>query len=200
MNSGDDGFLTRWSRRKAEAKQAEPAPVPLRTPGESDPAAPEPEIDLDLLPSLEELTEATDITGFLKKGVPEALRNAALRKMWETDVAIRDYIGPADFQWDFNSGTPFAGYGTLTPGADIAGMVREIADYHLKAVVDAEIPAEDGPAALPVQPGVNLPAPEDDGGADTATAVVPIEGAASAEPDDAVAFQPRRRHGGATPR
>src|SRR5690348_2495761 len=105
----EDSFLTRWSRRKAAAK-AEPAVEPAR---EEQPAAAEAEaqptpeqpgkvVDLSLLPPLEEITSATDITGFLKAGVPEALRTAALRKVWTSDPAIRDFIGLSENAWDFN--------------------------------------------------------------------------------------------------
>ncbi len=104
-----EGFLARWSRRKREAREGgePPGPVPTEPmPARSEPAAaPEPEepIDLSTLPKLEELTPASDITAFLRKGVPLALRNAALRRMWSLDPAIRDYIGPVDYGWDWNT-------------------------------------------------------------------------------------------------
>ena len=80
----DRGFLARWSQRKQEAKQPEPAPDEPTAAAEKAPAPvaeteAEPEFDLSSLPKLEEMTGATDITGFLQKGVPEHLRNAALR-------------------------------------------------------------------------------------------------------------------------
>ena len=53
----------------------------------------------------------TDITGFLRKGVPEHLRNAALRKSWALDPAIRNYVNPAlDYAYDWNTpgGVPAA--------------------------------------------------------------------------------------------
>lgn len=200
MNSGGDGFLTRWSRRKVEAKQAEPTIAPASAPDESVVPASECAVDLDLLPSLEELTEATDITGFLKKGVPEALRNAALRKMWETDAAIRDYVGLAELQWDFNAAAPFAGYGELSLGADIAGMVREIADYHLKPAAKAELSRNEVAAAAPMPHSAALPEPEDHGPVDSTLAADLSEGAAETEDDGPAALPPRRRHGGATPR
>ena len=82
----DKGFLARWSQRKQEAKQPEPtAEAPAaeavdaaRSGAESEA---EPEFDLSSLPKLEDLTRRTDITAFLRKGVPEHLRNAALAKI-----------------------------------------------------------------------------------------------------------------------
>ena len=101
MSGGEDkGFLSRWSQRKQEAKQPEPKPdEPVAEAGAPpEPVAetgPEPEFDLSSLPKLDELTSTTDITGFLRKGVPEQLRNAALRQSWALDPAIRNYVNPA---------------------------------------------------------------------------------------------------------
>lgn len=104
-----EGFLARWSRRKRAAREGIEPPGPAPTepvPVLPEPAAaPEPEetIDLSTLPKLEDLTPTSDITAFLRKGVPLALRNAALRRMWSLDPAIRDYIGPVDYGWDWNT-------------------------------------------------------------------------------------------------
>src|SRR3546814_17956960 len=37
------------------------------------------------LPSLENLTAESDLTAFLREGVPESLKKAALRKMWRSE-------------------------------------------------------------------------------------------------------------------
>ena len=93
MTDDDKSFLSRWSQRKQEAKQPDrdaPAPdadAPSAPVAESEA---EPEFDLSSLPKLEDLTATTDITAFLRKGVPESLRNAALRKAWPLDPAIRN--------------------------------------------------------------------------------------------------------------
>ena len=99
----DKGFLARWSQRKREAKQpdrempAAEASPPLESVTGSEA---EPEFDLSSLPKLDDLTGTTDITAFLRKGVPEHLRNAALRKSWALDPAIRNYVNPAlDYAW-----------------------------------------------------------------------------------------------------
>ncbi|WP_375415239.1 DUF3306 domain-containing protein [uncultured Bradyrhizobium sp.] len=96
----------------------------------SEPAAAtesEPEFDLSSLPDLEDLTEATDISVFLRKGVPEHLRNAALRKSWALDPAIRNYVNPAlDYAYDWNTPGGVPGNGEIGPGVDIARMVSEI--------------------------------------------------------------------------
>src|SRR3982751_1726283 len=139
MSGPDDadrnkGFLTRWSQRKQEAKQPEPKPdaptdESTESSGSSAPQGDDvtPEFDLSTLPKLEELTGSTDITAFLRKGVPEHLRNAALRKSWALDPAIRNYVNPAlEYAYDWNAPGGVPGGGELGPGLDIARMVAQI--------------------------------------------------------------------------
>src|SRR3982074_1185304 len=128
---GDNpSFLARWSQREHEAKQPDrsaapaeadipPAPVAESEAGE--------EFDLSSLPKLEDLTETTDITAFLRKGVPESLRNAALRKSWALDPAIRNYVNPAlDYAYDWNTPGGVPGSGEICAGMDVARLVSQI--------------------------------------------------------------------------
>ena len=86
-----------------------------------------PEFDLSTLPKLEELTGSTDITAFLRKGVPEHLRNAALRKSWALDPAIRNYVNPAlEYAYDWNAPGGVPGGGELGAGVDVARLVSQI--------------------------------------------------------------------------
>ena len=79
------------------------------------------------LPKLEELTGSTDITAFLRKGVPEHLRNAALRKSWALDPAIRNYVNPAlEYAYDWNTPGGVPGGGELGAGVDVARLVSQI--------------------------------------------------------------------------
>jgi hypothetical protein len=126
----DKGFLARWSQRKREAKQpdrdppAAEADVPSAAVAES---AAVPEFDLSSLPKLEEMTSTTDITAFLRKGVPEHLRNAALRKSWALDPAIRNYVNPAlDYAYDWNTPGGVPGSGEIGAGMDVARLVSQI--------------------------------------------------------------------------
>ncbi|WOH48603.1 DUF3306 domain-containing protein [Bradyrhizobium sp. sBnM-33] len=130
----DKGFLARWSQRKQEAKQTEPKrDTPAVESGDSPAPSPaqveavEPEFDLSTLPKLEELTESTDITAFLRKGVPDHLRNAALRKSWALDPAIRNYVSPAlEYAYDWNAPGGVPGGGELGAGVDVARLVAQI--------------------------------------------------------------------------
>jgi hypothetical protein len=119
-------FLSRWSQRKQEAKQERGKPPEAVAPEAIEKAA-EPEFDLSSLPKLEELTETTDITAFLRKGVPEQLRNAVLRKSWALDPAIRNYVNPAlDCAYDWNTPGGVPGSGEIGAGVDVARMVAQI--------------------------------------------------------------------------
>jgi hypothetical protein len=130
-DGGDNkGFLARWSQRKHEAKQpdrdvpAAEADVPVPAAAESEAM---PEFDLSSLPKLEDMTASTDITVFLRKGVPEHLRNAALRKSWALDPAIRNYVNPAlEYAYDWNTPGGVPGSSEIGAGMDVARMVLQI--------------------------------------------------------------------------
>jgi len=117
MSEGDEHFLSRWSRRKREAKQspvdASPAAaprdelthpaVPPRAlpveppPGDSGPPQPQP------LPSLESLTPESDFAPFMQAEVDPGVRRQALKTLFQDpqfnvmdglDVYIDDYSKP----------------------------------------------------------------------------------------------------------
>ncbi len=125
-----EGFLERWSRRKRAATEAPPA-APVEAPAPEvpedderprDPETGEP-IDEELvasLPRIEEIEPGGDVSAFMRRGVPEALRREALRAMWTTDPAIRDFVSPAlDYAYDYNAPGGAPGYGPLSE-SDIA--------------------------------------------------------------------------------
>jgi hypothetical protein len=159
MSGSDDadrGFLARWSQRKQEARQ--PEGKPQAKPGEdaaSSGSAPpqnehsEPEFDLSTLPKLEELTASTDITAFLRKGVPEPLRNAVLRKSWALDPAIRNYVGPAlDYAYDWNAPDGVPGGGELGEGVDVARLVSQIMGEPAAETINSDSNFKDGVTSL----------------------------------------------------
>ncbi|WKA31004.1 DUF3306 domain-containing protein [Bradyrhizobium roseum] len=133
-DDSDRSFLARWSQRKQEAKQPEPKPDAQAVENAESSGSPEPEgqdvapqFDLSTLPKLEELTGSTDITAFLRNGVPEHLRNAALRKSWALDPAIRNYVSPAlEYAYDWNAPGGVPGGGELDAGVDVARLVSQI--------------------------------------------------------------------------
>ena len=171
----DKGFLARWSQRKQEAKQPEPkpdAPTDENTESSGSPAPQSedvaPEFDLSTLPKLEELTGSTDITAFLRKGVPEHLRNAALQKSWALDPAIRNYVNPAlEYAYDWNAPGGVPGGGELGAGVDVARLVSQIMgepaaettnfDTNCSEDEAAHSPVEPSEGDLPTKPQIDLP-------------------------------------------
>lgn len=108
--SDDDGFLTRWSRRKSAAKPtageppaaaAEPPPPQERAEEPADERTDD-EILADLgLPHPDEMNPGEDIKGFLQAAVPARLRRAALRRYWRSDPVLANLDGLIDYGEDF---------------------------------------------------------------------------------------------------
>ena len=67
------------------------------------------------LPPIESITADSNVTAFLRADVPAELTRAALRRAWSIDPSIRDFIGIAENQWDFNDPDGIPGFGPLTP-------------------------------------------------------------------------------------
>jgi hypothetical protein len=111
-----EGFLSRWARLKresaagrlhrGEAQTTDSASPPL------DPAAAP--VDVSSLPPIESICAQSSVAAFLQAGVPEDLTRAALRQAWASDPAIRDFVGVAENQWDFNGEGAIAGFGSLS--------------------------------------------------------------------------------------
>lgn len=150
-----DTFFSRWSRRKQAAGQApterpataaEPAPaLPVEPPTGEGASAGEPVLpreELAALPSLEEFTAETDITGFLRKGVPEALRKAALRQAWALDPKVRDFVCEArEYAYDWNVPGGVPGAGPLLPTDDPQAMVERLFTKWRSAEDPGDVPA-----------------------------------------------------------
>ena len=101
--SNSENFLSRWSRLKRESEAASP-PEDVPSPPVFDPAS---------LPPIESIVADTDIRQFLQVDVPPELTRAALRSAWTADPAIRDFVGIAESQWDFNDHTAMPGFGPI---------------------------------------------------------------------------------------
>lgn len=231
-----ESFLTRWSRRKQAAvetptdtPESSPQPVPPiapESPAEAQAQPPEPVLsdeELAALPSLNELTAETDITAFLRKGVPEVLRKAALRRAWALDPKVRDFVCEArEYAYDWNVPGGVPGAGPLLPTDDPQAMVEKL---FTKWRV-GEDPGEDRDAdEAAIREQIEEPDDDEHGAADPAPvgevhpsgpaleAQVAPSGAGTNEPprlgdaagplavpaDDGREMAPIRRHGGAMP-
>lgn len=231
MSHPDEGFLARWTRRKQAARDdAEPAgkdaaretdqaPSTDCSSRHEDPpcadagseAAPAP-VDPASLPSIDDITAASDIRAFLAPGVPAELTRAALRRAWSADPAIRDFIGIAENQWDFTAPDAMVGFGPLDAADDVRRLVEDILgdspprrDTHIAEA--AESAGNTGTSRPAAEAGDDTAAAVRDGTAGEkdivrrnedidATQYSDGSGDLDNDPDTA----PRRGHGGALPR
>jgi len=140
--SEDEPFLSRWSRLKQETakRAAGPEPEPALPPaaaareGEEARAAatsperePAPEaFDPASLPPLDSIGAATDIRAFMARGVPAELTQAALRRAWAADPAIRDFIGLSENSWDFTAPEGVPGFGPMRPTDNVQELLAQV--------------------------------------------------------------------------
>ena len=165
----DDGFLTRWSRRKVSVRQGQavptaqppaapiPAkPVPAATAKASEavaaeaapsaPAAPPP----PTLDEVAQLTPASDFTRFLAPQVTPDVRNAALKKLF-ADPHFNVMDGLDTYIEDFGQPDPLP-----------AGMLRKMAQSKLLNLFDDDEPAAaHAPAVAAPSLPLETPADED---------------------------------------
>ena len=110
-------FLRRWSRRKQAARK----PTPPEAAPAADPPAPDVEGGMAAsedapsgradsqnadpeaqdLPDIDSLNAESDFKPFLKDGVPEELKNRALRKLWRVNPVFGQLDGLNDYDGDF---------------------------------------------------------------------------------------------------
>jgi len=135
-----DNFLTRWSRRKQEAADAKEAGPRDLKPADATEATGDTKMrsatesakpselpfDPNSLPPIESITAATDIRAFLAPGVPVELARAALRRAWAADPKIRDFVGLADYAWDFHAEGAMPGFGRLEMTEELQRAVAQI--------------------------------------------------------------------------
>ncbi|TKV69360.1 DUF3306 domain-containing protein [Marinobacter panjinensis] len=103
--------LQRWSRRKTGASKEAELPPPSAIEPEPSPeeqelaineALPEREVlEKYDLPDPDAIELGTDITGFLRKEIPELLRRRALRSLWKSNPVLAVLDGLNDYDEDF---------------------------------------------------------------------------------------------------
>ena len=173
--TADDGFLSRWARRKNQIRQGlpvedvpvelapsaapEPAPVALQTAAVPVPLAkpPEPVLPLPTLDDVAALGADANYTRFVASGVDENVKRAALKKLFaEPQFNVMD--GLDIYTGDYTQADPMP-----------AGMLDKLSAVY--AMLDPVKPPPDGRVA----PG------------GTATVAGDAAGVAPVSPADAVA-------------
>ena len=208
-----DNFLSRWSRRKREAGEGkeknetgEAVAAPELENQHGKPVAPDaapiPEFDAESLPPIETISAETDITAFMRTGVPETLKRAALRRAWASDPVIRDFVGLNENFWDAAGPDGIPGFGDLDPKLDVRRMFSELFGETSRQDPQPE-PEADRVADATALPTDSLPDT-----ADPPQATLPPENipqrnenvAAQIEPSESAPEKKiSRRHGGAMP-
>jgi hypothetical protein len=196
-------FLARWSRLKVEAEKKQAPDRAAASPEEyaprdNEPASPAaPAFDPHILPQIETITAATDLKAFLAPGVPVGLAQAALRRAWTLDPNIRDFVGPADYAWDYHAPTP--GFRPLELTEELRRQVLRMLDGQTESG-STDSPSSPSPAPEPVVFDTlggaqerHSPVTATDPQIQTATATEPSPSGDKAE------FLPKRSHGRALP-
>jgi Protein of unknown function (DUF3306) len=230
MSGESEHFVRRWSRLKRKSADtgsgrtsAEPentaVPRTSERPPASSPrgetsadAAAQPDVDLSSLPPIESIAAGTDIRAFLQSGVPAELTKAALRKVWSTDPAIRDFVGIAENQWDFTDPNAIPGFGAIDPSTSLQDLVNQALGKVPAAAREDDVagaaPASGSSARErpPSDPVSCAPAKAADDNGETADQTDPTNDVALVAPQQTSASPEqllrgnRRSHGRAVPR
>jgi hypothetical protein len=160
--SEDEPFFSRWARLKKESRElpagdaagSEAPQAPLTADGRSadgaeqaspptaaeTAAAPADAPPLEL-PPLESLTAESDFRAFMQPGVDDALRRAALRKMWQNPIyGVVDELDP--FRADFAAFTPLGDIVTADMKFHAERLLREQLEKAAEGVESAGVASE----------------------------------------------------------
>ena len=152
--SEDANFLSRWARRKAEVQESEAAQATAAQetaerdqPEELDDRdRPVTEEEIAALPDPDSLEHGADFKPFLRPGIPQALRQRALRRIWRVNPAIGFLDGMNEYDLDY------------TDAATVVDNLKTAYQVGRGFVIPEgeEAPAEAGEAATTPQSGEEL--------------------------------------------
>jgi hypothetical protein len=145
---GDESFLGRWSRLKAQARERGSQPVvePDEHGGDESPTGvaqvtPEAAPPIVELPDLEQLDQDSDYSAFLTPGVDTALRKRALRKLFSSPK-FNVFDGLDTYRDDFTSFPPLGDVMTADMRYHLERLARELAARTEGAPPPAPVAAE----------------------------------------------------------
>jgi len=224
--TASENFVSRWARLKRNAGRTTERLTDTKSPATSDMSAGSTQaaisppltdaadelFDPAGLPSIEAFTADTDISVFLDSRVPTVLMRAALRRAWASDPAIRDFIGIAENQWDFNDPNAIPGFGPLQEQDSAPALLAQALGRHddlaemipkMPSAVEQSLPAMTPPEPTPpdrsAQPALDASPSIDIRGLreDSREEVAAVGNDAVAEGDEP--RRNRRSHGSALP-
>jgi len=208
------GFLRRWSRRKqmAETRPRGRSAPPESADAEAGPPADAgaqaqpglPAFDPATLPPIDSITATSDIRAFLAPGVPEELTRAALRRVWMTDPAIRDFVGLAENQWDFTKPDGVPGFGALELTPELRRMLARFVGEQTELPPpggEQDKPMAEAPESLP-RPVTDAAEDANPAPAKASPALRHVDAALQTSREEAATAPAQRhsRHGGALPK
>ena len=150
-----DGFLRRWSRLKRQTPPDPQAPSPQELPPQE---LPPQELTEETPPDAETIP-LDEVAVWLKRRVPQAWRIAALRRLWAADPAIAGFIGPADYQFDWEALGGSPGWGPLRAMDDIASLLSRAIGEPLPEPLEPPPQTPPAPPEPPRAEAVPQPAP-----------------------------------------
>ena len=135
----DDGFLSRWSRRKAQVRKGEPlppepppqvalppgvavAPVKTEPPSQAAQAAPSPSLE-----DVAQLTRDSDYSRFMQPGIDNGVKQAAMKKLFFSDPHYNIMDGLDTYIGDYNTPDPLP-----------ASMLRQMVQARALGLFDDE--------------------------------------------------------------
>jgi hypothetical protein len=167
VSDRDEGFLSRWSRRKAQlrtgvevepAAPAAPDPLPsaseLATPPVEAPAAPAASVEAPPLPTMDDvaaLTRESDYARFVMPGVDDGVKSAAMKKLF-SDPHFNVMDGLDTYIDDYNKPDPIP-----------LAMLRQMNQSKFLGLFDDEQrdgERDDNPRIEPMQGTAQVPPPE----------------------------------------
>lgn len=166
--SEDANFLSRWARRKAEVQESEAAQATAEQktaeggqPEELDDRdRPVTEEEIAALPDPDSLEHGADFKPFLRPGIPQALRQRALRRIWRVNPAIGFLDGMNEYDLDYTDAATVVdnlktayqvGRGFVVPEEEEAPA--ETADAAENEAAEGEVPEPPDPDLGPEAEG-----------------------------------------------
>ena len=165
MSAGSRDLASRWSERRRKVAESE-APVP--EPDAPDEAVLQANVEAAEAIDLEAIDAGTDMSVFMREGVPDLLRKKALRALWRSDPVFANVDRLNDYDENFADPARTvavlqsawqAGRGYLFPEDEPEGLTETAGSEPASAAGEGRPGVE--PGLTPQDSGPDLAAPSD---------------------------------------